>query len=321
MLLYDGWRHEAIDSPEELSNAWIKGDMRIFEPYNEYLRDLVYGNEGDVGLSDSIFAVQLSPEGIKERVEDDLEINLEEDCPCLTENDSCNLAGCPCGTHATSLETRPSTVVEIDYSIMGVIETYVRERQQSGKRITVEQVLADRVAMKALRSMFSIGETSLVNTVTRKAERRIAEVRKDLQEMTAFRDRLAAHNLELQQSKVDENLRRQISVKDFEIQEQGKLVRRLQGWIDDLKSGKKQTPEFAKLTAKCKRLGEELRVRDNRIDELVKRVEKLGVELRQQKNAVALMQDSQVRWRREGFAKAVSAWQKALDAVKKEEGL
>lgn len=321
MLLYDGWKHTGDGF------RFSKGDRTIKDPYEGFLADLVYGdNSPEFGKT--IFSERLRTfDALVEHVEDTLEINFEEDCPCLTEQDLCILQGCPCGTHTAALNTASSTPLEIHDPMMKVIETLVARCAEAGDPISITQIVEDELLMEAFRAMFMAGETSLITTVTRKAERRITEVRLQLQEMTQSRDRAVGHNSTLQQEIA--NLRQELkvaSVPDSEAEppwERDLAIRGLQGKIDQLRDGSRRTPEYRKMKATVNRLEQENAALRLNNTSLARQTRAAQGQLMEQKRVVATMQAPRdiTQARQEGFRKVVSAWQKALDEVKRQENL
>lgn len=307
MMLYDGWRHK-FSSGTSFRNIWIKGEFSVNDPYWGYLKDIVYGDD-DMYLFGSIFSADIDMPEILARIDDQLEINFEEDCPCLTEADTCNLQGCPCGTHTSALDTQPMLPTPTGAAMTKVIENMVKECAEAGDPISIRQILDDPILMNAFRAMFLAGEDSMVGMVTKKAERRISEFRvrleAEVREITQSRDRVIGHNSLLQ-----ETVRR--------FQDQGSVIRKLQGQVDDLRSGRRETPEFAKLTAKVRRLEEENQAMTLNGRDVKNRFNDLRKQLADQKRVVA---EVQLLGRREGQQVAIAAWQKALDIVRKEENL
>lgn len=321
MLLYDGWTHTGDGF------RFSKGDRTIKDPYEGFLADLVYGDNSPE-LGKTIFSERLRTfDALVEHVEDTLEINFEEDCPCLTEQDLCILQGCPCGVHTAALETSPSTLLEIHNPLMKVIEDLVAQCAKAGDPIFITQVLEDKPLMAALRAAFMAGETSLIQTVTRKAERRIAEVRLQLQEMTQSRDRAVGHNSTLQREIA--NLQKELSAvgaepgENLAPWERDQVIRSLQGQVDQLRDGSRRTPEFRKMKAAVNRLEQENAALRLNNTSLVMQTRATQGQLIEQKRVVATMQAPRdiTQARQEGFKIAVDAWQKALDIVKSQERL
>jgi hypothetical protein len=322
MMLYDGWKHEARKTmySRHLRNFWIKDDVETDDPYRGFLKGLVYGDDATIYFEDTIFVDHLDMDDILARIDEDLEINFEEDCPCLTEADVCNLQGCPCGTHTTALEFPASAFTSSREAINRIIEKFALDCRKVGDMITVEQVLADKVLMDAFAAMHCAGEDSMVHTVTQKANRRINELRVrlegEIREITQSRDRLVARNSELQQSASSRFPYTTAMIRHNEEREQ--VIRKLQGQVDELRAGTRSSPEFVKLKAKVKRLQESLPAMALNIKDLQNRLDGARNELAAQKRANVQVQTI---GRQEGFQRAVAAWQKALDIVKKEEGL
>lgn len=306
MLLYDGWTHHRTRGHP---HTWTRGDTTIGEPFSGYLASLFEKYEGGLSVANTIFDGYISSiEDLLKKIDDDLEINFEEDCPCLTEEGSCILAGCPCGTHVfTTMLPEVKLLEGEDSPLMKVIAAFAHEAQAAGDRITVRHILADQIMLDAFVGAYTAGQQSLVETVTKKAERRIQEARMGFDASDGQYQSLKVEN---------EALRKQVDVLSMRNSDQ--VIRKLQGQIDDLKSGVRQDPAFAKLQAKQKKAEDHLRVASNVQAALNKRVAQLRDELMYQKRS---MQQAQQLGRDEGFKKAVQSWQKALDVVKKEENL
>ncbi len=318
MMLYDGWTHR--HSPN-FRNVWVKGDQEIDDPFSDYLSSLIEQYEDRRGgLDGTIFDTELNTiEKLIEKIEEDLEINFEEECPCLSEEGICILAGCPCGKHreAVQVVTHHLPTINLfegeDNPLMDVITGFVTQAQAAGDRITVRQVLADQVFLDALIAAYTAGQRSLVKTVTDKANRRIDEVRMELAEMTRSRDQVIAHNSALQREA--EGLQPE-AVEDLK-----EVIRKLQGQVDDLNSGARESPAFAKVKAKHERAQQHIAgLKVNNAD-LENRLDALKRELSDQKQVVRGLSGQLTQGRQEGFRQAVQAWQKALDEVKKQEGL
>lgn len=313
MMLYDGWRHENSESAP-FRNVWIKGDFRVSDPYDGFLKDLVYGDVREY-LFDSIFCGDIDMPEILARIDAQLEINFEEDCPCLTEADTCNLQGCPCGTHTTALEVPASAFSPSRDAMMKVIEKYVEECRKIGDLVTVDMVLADKPIMNAFAELYCAGEDATVHTVTTKANRRNSELRVHLEakvrEITQSRDRLVARNSELEAM---------IGPRGGKLApwERDVVIRKLQSQVDELHAGIRRSAEFRKLAAKVKSLEERIPAMALNSKDLQNRLEDARHQLHAQKQANLQVQQI---GRREGFQRAMAAWQKALDIVKKEEGL
>lgn len=315
MMLYDGWGHRR-SAP--YTNVWFKGDQLIEDPFTDYLSSLIEGYEDErSGLRGTIFATELDTiEKLVDRIESDLEINFEEECPCLTEEGCCILAGCPCGTHVFTHRLPEVRLFEgEDNPLMNVITEFVTKAQDAGDRITVRQVLADKIIVDAFIGAYTAGQRSLVKTVTDKAERRISEVRAELAEMTRFRDQAVADSSQPQRPMHGS------PVVTRSPEERDQVIRKLQGQIDDLNSGVRESPAFVKLKAKQERAQQHIAgLKVNNAD-LTNRLDALRSELVEQKQVVRKMQGQLTEGRQEGFRRAVQAWQKALDEVKKQEGL
>lgn len=316
MLLYDGWTHDGDGF------RFSKDDRTIRDPFEDYLGDLVYGDDLPV-FGETIFSEKLRTfDALVAHVEDTLEINFEEDCPCLTEQDLCILGGCPCGTHMAALETAPSTPLEIYNPMMKVIEDLVAQCAKAGDPISIAQVLEDKPLMAALRAAFMAGETSLIQTVTRKADRRIAEVRLELQAMTTSRDEVIRRNSELQRNLSARSGRDDVD-HNLELRERDQIIRSLQGQVDQLRDGSRRTSEFRKMKAALKKSQDDLAEAAKVEKSLRGSLRAVRDELIAQKLVVATMQTPRdiTQARQEGFKKAVDSWQKALDIIKKQEGL
>lgn len=313
MMLYDGWKHEGRKRwhSVHLENVWIKGDVETTDPYGAYLKSLVYGDGDDRSFSATMFDSLLSMGEILERIDEQLEINFEEDCPCLTEADVCNLPGCPCGTHTTALEVPASAFTPSYEATDRVIEKFVEECRKAGDAITADMVRADKIFMYALASMYVAGENSMVHMVTQKANRRINELRVrlegEIREITQSRDRLVARNSELQES-----------IGPLAPWERDTVIRKLQGQIDELHAGTRNSPDFVKLKAKVKGLGERIPAMVLNNKDLTNRLDGALNELAAQKRVNAQVQQI---GRREGFMKAMGVYTKAIEIAKKEEGL
>lgn len=316
MMLYDGWRHEArkIRPTGGYRNFWIKGDMETDDPYTGFLKELVYGDDF-ANSSGTIFDSHLEMDNILGRIDDQLEINFEEDCPCLTEADVCNLPGCPCGVHTTALDDPASRFVPSREVTNRIIEKFVEDCQKAGDRLTVRQVLADEILMKAFAAFYVAGEDSMVHTVTQKANRRINELRTRLEgevrEITQSRDRLVARNSELQAALGDHG--EALSPWERDI-----VIRKLQGQIDELHAGTRNSPEFVKLKAKVERLQDRMPAMALNIKDLQNRLDGARNELAAQKRANVQVQQI---GRREGFMKAMGIYTKAIEIAKREEGI
>lgn len=319
MMLYDGWKH--ISDPL-VTNAWIKGDMKIRDPFTEYLSTLIGLYEGPEDFDSTIFSTSIKtiPDLIA-RIEEDLEINFEEDCPCITESDVCTLKSCPCGVHTTSVKIEVDAAFKDEGVFLTVIEDFVKEAQEAGDRITVRQVLADPIMMAAFRAMFLAGNHALIDTVISKANRRIEEGRAALAEMTASRDRVIARNSELQQQVGHEELKAQIA--DLRRDEVGLtlVIRKLQGQINDLKSGARQDPDVVKIKKKHEAATAHVHDLTLKLSESNKTVVALGDALRDQKAVARQLQAQIVTARQNGWRAAAAAWQEALNVIKKEENL
>lgn len=317
MMLYDGWRHEArrtrlTGGPR---NLWIKGDVETEDPYIGFLKGLVYGEDGIVDFEDTIFEGHLDMDDILERIDDQLEINFEEDCPCLTEADACNLLGCPCGTHTTALEVPTSAFTPSGEAMNAIIEKFVEDCRKAGDLITADMVHADKIIMNAFAAMYCAGEDAMVHTVTTKAQRRINELRTrlegEIREITQSRDRLVARNSELQAALGPH----EEALKPWE---RDIVIRKLQGQIDELHAGTRNSPDFVKLKAKVKSLEERIPAMAMVNTDLRNRLDGARNELAAQKQAN--MQVQQIG-RREGFMKAMKIYEQAIEIAKKEEGL
>lgn len=317
MMLYDGWKHEARQEPNHWrpENVWIKGDAKIKDPYRGFLRGLVYGDDATIDFGDTPFDSHLDMDDILERIDDQLEINFEEDCPCLTEADVCNLPGCPCGVHTTALDDPASRFVPSREVTNRIVEKFVEDCQKAGDRLTVRQVLADEILMKAFAAFYAAGEDSMVHTVTTKAQRRINELRTrlegEIREITQSRDRLVARNSELQAAVGDHG--EALSPWERDI-----VIRKLQGQIDELHAGTRNSPEFVKLKAKVERLQDRMPAMALNIKDLQNRLDGARNELAAQKRANVQVQQI---GRREGFMKAMGIYTKAIEIAKKEEGI
>lgn len=286
MLLYDGWAHAKSEGP---GYGWSKGDRTITDPYAQYLECLVYGDEGFPNFSQSIFDTTIRRiDDLVNRIEDQLEINFEEQCPCLFESGLCNLQGCPCGTHrevALSME-RDSDVPED--VIKAAAQLYVQISRNRGKFSTVELVLNDMAAMAAFRAVFQAGAHSTVLEVTNKAQRRIAEINHKLQQVEKERDDLTAEVARLRaEPKVDEYGDR---IEPEAPWERDLVIRSLQGRIDDLRDGTRRTPEYRKMKASlrealAKQEGDRLK-----IVEQSRAITQLSGELTKQKRVVKELQ-------------------------------
>jgi len=235
MMLYDGWKHDL-----KWGTHWTKGGAVVEEPWGDILAEMVYTDQGESTpeLNDSIFSTRHdSLELLIEKIEGDLDIDFKKECPCLTESNACNLQGCPCGTHTTALDVAPSPPADIAASTLKVVEEFVRESREQGDLITVEQVLADPIMMKAFAAAFMAGEMSLVDSVTKKFNRRLAEVRVQAHGIRAERDRALAEGADLRIGVA--RLRGGYAQRDL-----------LQGRVDGHFS---QSPQFRKLKAKLER--------------------------------------------------------------------
>lgn len=317
MLLYDGWKHEVRREPRRYhpENVWIKGGVEIEDPYMGFLRELVYGEDVRMDFCDTIFDSFLTMGDILERIDDQLEINFEEDCPCLTEADTCNLQGCPCGVHTTALEVPATTFTPSREAMMKVIEKLVEDCRKAGDTITVDMITEDKPLMNAFAAMYCAGEDSMVHTVTTKANRRISELRVrlegEIREITQSRDRVVARNSELQAALGDHG--EALSPWERDI-----VIRKLQGQVNELHAGTRSSPEFVKLKAKVKRLQESMPAMALNNKDLADRLQRVTNELLVQKRAVVQVQQI---GRREGFMKAMGVYTKAIEIAKKEEGL
>lgn len=314
MMLYDGWTHR----PDvDFMHVWVKGDQETEDPFSDYLSSLIEPYEDrDGGIYGTIFDTKLDTiEKLIDKIEVDLEINFEEECPCLSEEDICILAGCPCGKHREALDIKVDLnpgVMPTDH-FMDIINGFVEDCRKAGDRITVRQVLADEVMMNAFRAMFGAGETSTVKQVTNKANRRIDEVRMELAEMTRSRDQVIANNSQLQ--------REAKGLQPEHVENLKEVIRKLQGQVDDLNSGARESPAFAKIKGKHERAQQHIAALKVNNADLENRLDALKGELSNQKQVVRTLSGQLTAGRQEGFRKAVRAWQKALDEVKRQEGL
>ncbi len=243
MMLYDGWKHVR---ESKFVNAWTKGDRRITNPFTDHLSSLIEPYAGRQYISETIFDVGIVSIGdLMEKIDNDLEINFDEDCPCLTEEGNCILAGCPCGKHVFTHRLPEVTLLEgEDNPLMNVITNFVDKAKDAGDRITVRQVLADKIMMDAFIEAFQAGMSSVVETVTKKAERRILEARmgRDIND-SAYNALLEEHG----------HLRREARENGTAVDELRQVIRTLQGQVDDLKSGRRGSAEVRKLKAKLAR--------------------------------------------------------------------
>lgn len=318
MMLYDGWTHR----PDvDFMHAWVKGDQETEDPFSDYLSSLIEPYEDrDGGIYGTIFDTKLDTiEKLIDKIEEDLEINFEEECPCLSEEDICILGGCPCGKHreAVRVVTHHLPTINLlegeDNPLMDVITGFVTQAQAAGDRITVRQVLADKVFTNAFIRAYAAGQRSLVKTVTDKANRRIDEVRMELAAMTRDRDHAVTHNSELQ--------REAKGLQPEHVEDLKEVIRKLQGQVDDLNSGARESPAFAKIKGKHERAQQHIAALKVNNADLENRLDALKGELSNQKQVVRTLSGQLTAGRQEGFRKAVQAWQKALDEVKRQEGL
>jgi hypothetical protein len=307
MMLYDGWKHSSMG---HTSHMWTKGDMAVTDPFQGYLNSLFEQYEGMRSSGDTIFDGGIGTlSELIDRITDDLEINFNEDCPCLTENESCILAGCPCGQHVLTPDSAPEWNPESpDHALFKVVEAFVTRAQEDGDRITARQVIGDRILMQAFTEAYTAGHQSLVETVTEKADRRIQEARMGMAASDGTYQILKNEN---------ERLRQQVGM----LNDQGSVIRKLRGQIDDLKSGVRQDPAVAKIKAKHARAQESIQALTLNVADLTNRLRSASNELMVQKRAVVEIHGKLFGARQDGFVKAVNAWQKALDVIKKEENL
>jgi hypothetical protein len=312
MMLYDDWSHR---HSSKYTNIWIKDGQEIEDPFTDHLSSLIEVYEGQDGLDGTIFAMELDTiEKLVDKIVEDTEINFEEECPCLTEEGLCILAGCPCGKHVFTHQLPEIRLFEgEDNPVMNVITGFVTKAQDAGDRITVRQVLADRIIVEAFTGAYTAGQRGVVDTVTKKAERRIQEVRAELADMTRSRDQVIANNSRLQ--------REAKGLHPEDVEALKKVIRKLQGQVDDLNSGVREVPAFAKLKAKQERAQQHIAALTVNNADLENRLAAVRRELHDQKQVVVKLGGQLTQGRQEGFRRAVQAWQKALDEVKKQEGL
>ena len=294
MMLYDGWKHS--DSGSRIT--WFKGEHSIEDPYTGFLAGLVYGDAAKY-IASTIFTDDLRTfTDLVDRIEGQLEINFEEDCPCLYET-LCNLGGCPCGTHKLPIPTVPDSTIE-EIALIDIITRFVKACRKDGDTTTVREVLEDERIMTALRDCFQAGAQSVVAEVTAKADRRVAEINTELQQLRAS------------------------TPPDLAPWERDIVLRKLQGQVDELRDGTRRTPEFRKMKAALRNAQSDIFRETN----ARKRTEELLVGLRatidrQERTILGLRQGDRdpTKARQEGFRKAVESWQKALDIIKAQENL
>lgn len=294
MMLYDGWKHSDPGIPGFIT--WFKGEQSITDPFKGFLGGLVYG-DSEKYIGATIFTDSLNTfTDLIDRIEGQLEINFEEDCPCLYET-LCNLGGCPCGTH--QLPAWVAIEVRKDDPLMTKeIRDFVGECQKEGDSLTIEQVLADKNMMHLLRGCFQAGAESVIVDVTAKADRRVAEINTELQQLRASRP------------------------SDLAPWERDIVLRKLQGQVDELRSGTRRTPEFRKMKAALKKAQEDVAAMQEGQKVRAAQIRKLQDQVARQERTIKGSAGSDVlKARQEGFRKAVESWQKALDIIKAQENL
>lgn len=305
MLLFDGWSH--TQAMPHGGSSWFKGELRIVDPFDEYLAFIVYGEENGsrVKLPMSIFSDDLRTfTDLIHRIEEDLEINFEEDCPCRYET-LCNLGGCPCGTHsATVTNVIVEEVSDANPAIVTAINEFVKACLEDDDNISTGQVLRDVNMMALIRSVFQAGAQSTVDEVTSKANYRIAEINHELQALRA-------------EVKVDDR-----SGQDLPSRERDIVLRKLQGQVDELRDGTRRTPEFRKMKAALKKAHEDVAAMQEGQKVRAAQIRKLQDQVVAQERIIKSGEGSTIlKARREGFHKAVESWQKALDIIKAQENL
>jgi hypothetical protein len=317
MMLYDGWKHS--EARDYGGSTWFKGDLRIADPYTDFLAMLVYGDVYTY-LDETIFSETLNTfDDLVGRITEDLEINFEEACPCLFE-EVCDLAGCPCGAHQNLTDTVVEKPSEADPQLVEAINKFVGACRDDGDNVTVEQVLSDRNMIALLGAVFQAGAHSVVAEVTSKADRRIAEINHELQLLRADSTTLEVKQLRETVASL------QAKLNDTELGlspwERDAVIRRLQGQVDELRDGTRRTPEFRKMKAALKKAQEDIAAMQEAQGVRAAQIRKLQVQVIKQEEIIkGSAGPDALKGRREGFQKAVESWQKALDIVKAQENL
>lgn len=304
MMLYDGWKHSDSGS----RTTWFKGECSIRDPYTGFLGSLIY-DDSEKYIGATIFSDSLNTfTDLIDRIEEQLEINFEEDCPCRYET-LCKLGGCPCGTHQLPIATVPDSTVE-ENALIDIITRFVGACREDGDTTTVQEVLEDEKVMTALRDCFQAGAQSVVADVTAKADRRVAEINTELQQL-----RETVNSLRNQ-------LDNAFNAISWEAQEppapweRDIVLRKLQGQVDELRSGTRRTPEFRKMKAALKKAQEDVAAMQEGQKVRAAQIRKLQDQVERKDHPFDL-----TKARQEGFAKAVESWQKALDIIKAQENL
>lgn len=316
MMLYDGWKHS--DSGSRIT--WIKGEQSIRDPYVGFLEGLVYGDAAKY-IGSTIFSdLIVTFTDLIDRIEGQLEINFEEDCPCLYET-LCKLGGCPCGTHKLPIPTVPDSTVE-ENALIDIITRFVEACREDGDTTTVQEVLEDEKVMTALRDCFQAGAQSVVADVTAQADRRVAEVNSELQQLRTDETVLEVTHLRETVASLRDQLDNALNVISWEAQEppapweRDIVLRKLQGQVDELRSGTRRTPEFRKMKAALKKAQEDVTAMQEGQKVRAAQIRKLQDQVERKDHPFDL-----TKARQEGFAKAVESWQKALDIIKAQENL
>lgn len=324
MMLYDGWKHSDPGVPGFIT--WFKGEQSITDPFKGFLGGLVYG-DSEKYIGATIFTDSLNTfTDLIDRIEGQLEINFEEDCPCLYET-LCNLGGCPCGTHKVT--ATPVTEVPEDNSLMiEAIIKFIHACREDGDTITVEQTFADKNMMDLLRGCFQAGAQSVVADVTAKADRRVAEINTELQQLRTDETVLEVQQLRETVASLRDQLDNALNVISWEAQEppapweRDIVLRKLQSQVDELRDGTRRTPEFRKMKAALKKAQEDVAAMQEGQKTRAAQIRKLQDQVARQERTIRGSAGSDVlKARQEGFRKAVESWQKALDIIKAQENL
>lgn len=93
-MLHDGWKYAPFSTP-----PWNKGGRTVEDPYWDFLAPLVYGDELNESpyLWESIFSGDYwELDLLIAKIGEDLDIDFEEDCPCLTATGHCDPKACSC---------------------------------------------------------------------------------------------------------------------------------------------------------------------------------------------------------------------------------
>lgn len=317
MMLYDGWKHS--DPGHSGIVTWFKGEQSITDPFKGFLGGLVYG-DSEKYIGATIFTDSLNTfTDLIDRIEGQLEINFEEDCPCLYET-LCNLGGCPCGVHQLPVADVTPELHEV--AMLDVITRFVEACREDGDTTTVQEVLEDEKVMTALRETFAAGVESVLTEATARADRRVAEINSELQQLRTDETVLEVQHLRETVASLRDQLDNALNVISWEAQEppapweRDIVLRKLQGQVDELRSGTRRTPEFRKMKAALKKAQEDVTAMQEGQKTRAAQIRKLQAQVERKDHPVDL-----TKARQEGFTKAVESWQKALDIIKAQENL